>query len=190
MLQHAFKEWAVICKALALGRQAVILRKGGIAEDSADFRLVQTRFWLLPTYTHQQRAGIKPEAVPLLEQAEAEKPRAGVLRLTHFAHVTGFYHVHELPAVLILNSLHMWSEATVEARFAYRRPGLYVMPVRIYRAAQPLEVPDLPLYAGCRTWVELEQPLPTDGAVPVLDDEAFHDLERTLDKLLNPTAFA
>ena len=31
MLKHAFKEWAVICQALATGRQALVLRKGGVA---------------------------------------------------------------------------------------------------------------------------------------------------------------
>ena len=36
MLRHAFKEWAVICKALAEGRQALILRKGGIAVTTFD----------------------------------------------------------------------------------------------------------------------------------------------------------
>ncbi len=71
MLKHAFKEWAVICQALALGRQALILRKGGIAESTGDFQLEQTRFWLFPTYAHQQHAGIKPEAVPLLERVQA-----------------------------------------------------------------------------------------------------------------------
>ena len=37
LLKHAFKEWAVICKALATGRQLLILRKGGIDEPGGDF---------------------------------------------------------------------------------------------------------------------------------------------------------
>ena len=69
MLQHAFKEWAVICKALAEGRQAIILRKGGIAEEGETFRLEHKQFWLFPTYLHQQETGIKPEAHALLAQA-------------------------------------------------------------------------------------------------------------------------
>ena len=39
MIRHAFKEWAVICKVLAEGRQALILRKGGIAERFQRFYL-------------------------------------------------------------------------------------------------------------------------------------------------------
>src|SRR5205823_6975738 len=130
------------------------------------------------------------EALPLLEQVEADRPPAGTVRLSHFAELSGVYHVHDLAAALMLPSLHLWSEDTVAARFRYRAPGLYVMPVRVYRAAGGHEIADLTEYAGCRSWVELRQPLPTGGATPVLDDAAFRDLLRTLDRVLNPTAFA
>src|SRR5262249_8886184 len=108
MLRHAFKEWAVICKALAEGKQALILRKGGVAETSGDFELEHTHFWLYPTYTHQQRDGIRPDALPLLEQAEGERPPAGTVRLSHFAEVTGVYHVRDLLPALMLAHLHIW----------------------------------------------------------------------------------
>ena len=189
MLRHALKEWAVICRALAEGRQAILLRKGGVAEAGGEFQVEHTRFWLFPTYVHQQREGIKPEALPFLEQAEAERPPEGVLRLCHFAEVAGVYHVHDVASVLKLSDLHLWSEATAHSRFAYRRPGLYVLPVRVYRAAQAVEVPDAPEYAGCKSWVELQRELPTDGAAPVLGAEAFRGLLRTLDERLDPTAF-
>jgi hypothetical protein len=190
MLKHAFKEWAVICRALALGRQAIILRKGGIAETGGEFQVEHSRFWLYPTYVHQQRDGIQPEAVPLLEQAETERPAPGMIRLTHFAEVPGVYHVHDLFPALLLAPLHIWSEETVRKRFEYRQPGLYVLPVRVYRAERSFELIEPPAYAGCRSWVELEQELPTTGAVPVLDDDAFRDVQIKLDRLLNPTALA
>jgi hypothetical protein len=190
MLKHALKEWAVICRALAEGRQALLLRKGGIAEAGGEFQVEHARFWLYPTYVHQQRAGIKPEALPLLEQVEAERPPAGVVRLTHFAEVAGIYHVYDLVPALILNHLHLWSEETVRMRFAYRTPGLYVLPVRVYRSAWVYELAEKPEYAGCRSWVELDRELVTEGATPVLAEDAFDDLVRTLGKVLNPTALA
>src|SRR5262249_54839090 len=155
------------------GRQSLILRKGGIAEHGGAFQVEHTRFWLFPTYVHQQQTGIKPEALPLLEQVEAERPPAGVIRISHFAEVEGIYHVHDLPPVLLLAHHYLWSEETVRARFAYRQPGLYVLAVRVYRAAQVHELPDTAYYAGCRSWVELERELPTEGAVPVVDDKTF-----------------
>jgi hypothetical protein len=190
MLKHAFKEWAVICDALSEGRQALILRKGGIAESTSEFQLEHTRFWLFPTYVHQQRAGIKPEAVPLLERVEARRPPTGTIRLSHFAEVAGVYRLQDMVGALLIRNLHLWSDETVQARFAYRWPGLYVMPVRVYQALQVTELPDTASYAGCRTWVELERELPTEGATPALDDAEFDDVRKRLDHLLKPTALA
>jgi hypothetical protein len=190
MLKHAFKEWAVICKALAEGRQALIIRKGGIAEPEGDFQVEHNRFWLFPTSVHQQRAGVQEEALPLLEAALAERPPAGVVRLSHFAEVGGVYRLHTLPPALLLSHLHLWSNDTVAERFTYRSPGLYVIPVRVWKAAEVFELPDTPHYQGCRSWVELERELPTAGATPVLTEKKLDDLHRQLDVLLNPTAFA
>jgi hypothetical protein len=190
MLRHAFKEWAVICQALATGKQSLILRKGGIAETGGAFAVEHTRFWLYPTYTHQQRSGLKAEALPLLEEVEKHRPPAGILRLSHFAEVLGMYHVRDELSALKLESLHFWSEETVTARFAYHRPGLYVLPVRVFRAKQVHDIPETEGYHGCRTWVELEHGLSTEGATPVLPEDDLQQLQRTLDILLHPTAYA
>lgn len=190
MLDVAFKEWAVICAALTTGRQSIILRKGGIAEPDGTFRVEHRRFWLWPTYAHQQHVGIVPEAVPLLDQVEREKPADGKVRLAAFAEVAGIYHMHDAVGPLKLAGLHLWSMETVLARFRYREPGLFALAVRVFRLPAQLEVADRPEYAGCRSWIELGEGLPTRGAVPVLDDTAFRSLRRTLDALLNPTATA
>jgi hypothetical protein len=184
-LRIAFKEWAVICRALATGRQALILRKGGIAEAGGVFRPEHARFWLYPTYLHQQEMGIKPEAEPLLAEARAERSPASMLRLTHFAEVASVAEVRELDAALRLDGLHVWSEATVRQRFAYRNPGLFVLPVRVYRAAQAFDIVERPEYAGCKTWVELGEGLPTDRAVPVLGEDAFQTVLGTLKRVLS-----
>jgi hypothetical protein len=189
-LRHAFKEWAVICRALALGRQAIVLRKGGIAENSGEFQLEHTRFWLYPTYVHQQKDGVTSETAALFDEVESERPPQGIVRLSHFAEVKGVYHVHDPVGALRLAGMHGWSHNTVRKRFEYRRPGLYVLPVRVYRSLQSYDLPETDEFAGCRSWVELERELPTEGATPVLDDAAFDEVLRTLDRLLEPTAFA
>jgi hypothetical protein len=190
MLQYAFKEWAVICRALTEGRQSLILRKGGIAETTGDFAVEHTRFWLFPTYVHQQRQGIKAAAVPLLEQVEAERPPTGVVRLTHFAEVAGAYRVRNLTLALMLDHMHLWSEETVRSRFNYRHAGIFVLPVRVFQAAHEWDLPVTSSYEGCKSWVDLGRELPTEGARPVLGDKDFRDVLRSLDLLLNPTALA
>ena len=191
MLRHALKEWAVICRALADGRQAILLRKGGIAETAGEFRVEHTRFWLYPTFLHQQQHdGIKPDARPLLEEVTAHRPPNGTLHLDHFAEVEGIYHVHDIASVLKLSPLHLWSDDTALSRFRYKSPGLFVLAVRVFKVPQPIEVAELPAYAGCRSWVELNEDLPVHGAVPVLGDEEFRTVVRELERLLEPTAFA
>jgi hypothetical protein len=165
------------------------LRKGGISETNGTFAVEHRRFWLFPTYVHQQKTGIQPDAISLLEQAEAERPPAGTVRLSHFAEVTGIYHVKDAWLPHMLAHLHIWSEETVSQRFAYRQPGLYVLSVRVFKSAEVFELPDLVDYQGCRSWVELEKELPDQGK-PVLTDADVRDLRESLDLLLNPTALA
>jgi hypothetical protein len=182
--RQAFKEWAVICKALAEGRQALILRKGGIAEPGGSFRVEQPRFWLYPTYVHQQKEGITAGARPLLEQALAERPPEGTLQLSHFAEVAKVWHLTDLAAVERLAPLHCWSAEAVRARFEYRRPGLFVLAARVWRAAEVHELPETPVYAGCKSWVELDRELSTMEAAAVLSEEEFAGRLRTMEALL------
>src|SRR5262249_38484632 len=140
MLNNAFKEWAVICQALAEGKQALILRKGGIAEAGNTFRPEHNRFWLYPTYLHQQQHGIKPEYAELLQEVEKLQPAKGTVRLSHFVDVPCVYHVAELRNLLMLDGLHLWTEETVRQRFEYKHPGVYVLPARVYRMPHPFEL--------------------------------------------------
>ena len=50
----ALKEWAVTIKALTEGKLIMLLRKGGISEETRDFQLVSPAFYLLPAYEHQK----------------------------------------------------------------------------------------------------------------------------------------
>ena len=189
-LQHALKEWAVVCQALAEGKQSMLLRKGGIDEAAGAFVLEHTRFWLLPTYTHQQREGINEATLPLLEYVEANRPAPGVLRLTHWAEVTGVYQVGDVVPALLVSHLHCLSDDTVRKRFAYRSPGLAVLTVRVYRVPQAREVPDRPEYQGCHSWVTLQEVLSVEASTPVLDDASYRNVVHNLDLILTPTALA
>jgi hypothetical protein len=183
--RFAFKEWAVVCRALAEGRQAVILRKGGVAEEGGVFRPDYARFWLFPTYLHQKADGLKPAAAVSLPEVEGERPPADLARLTHYVEVPAAFRADRLEDVLDLDALHVWSEATVRQRFAYRVPGLYVLPARVFAVATPLTVLNRPEYDGCKTWVDLGEELPA-GGTPVLSDNAFAEVLDTIRRRLSP----
>lgn len=172
MARFAFKEWAVVCRALAEGQQTLILRKGGIAEEGGVFRPDHARFWLFPTYLHQKADGLKPSAAAWLRDVERDRPPTDVVRLTHYVEVPAAVRADRLEQVLDLDLYHVWSAATVRQRFAYRAPGLYVLPARVFALTTPMDVPNRPEYDGCKTWVDLGEGLPASGA-PVLADSAF-----------------
>ena len=167
MLSIAFKEWAVICEALAAGRQSLILRKGGIAEEGGVFRPEHSEFLLYPTHFHEHKAGIKPEFLPLLEHAEATKSSMGTIRFTHFVCVESVTHLTNLDDALALDSQHAWTPDVVKQRFHYRTPGLFVLNVRVFRLPEAHVVTERPEFAGCKTWVTLDTSIDTTGATPV-----------------------
>ncbi|MGL4554809.1 MAG: DUF1802 family protein [Gemmataceae bacterium] len=151
----ALKEWESIRAALRDGRQSLLLRKGGIHEPGGAFRVEHGRFWIYPTFMHQGD----------------ERPGVDVA-LDTVAEVVAVHHAAELAAVERLAGLHAWSADAVAKRFRYRAPGLFVLTVRVY-TAEAHAVTETPAYAGCKSWVTLDEPLAVRGATPVLDDDAF-----------------
>ena len=164
MLNIAFKEWAVICKALADCRQTIILRKGGIADEGGLFKPEHDRFWLYPTYVHQQTAGIKPQALPQLQQVEADRPPVGIVRIQHFVEVTAVRFLDTLETALAIGPSHIWSEETIRQRFHYRKPGLFELTVKVTAIPMAIDIQETPEYAGCKTWVTLEKVISTENS--------------------------
>lgn len=172
-MRTAFKEWAVIVEALGRGRQSVILRKGGIAEEEGLFRVDHPRFLLLPTQFHQHQDHIVPEAADLAAAAAAAAPPPDRLRIQFAAEVVGWRALASLHEAGTLAGLHLWTPGTIASRFTWGgEDSIVLMALRVFRLAQPAELAMRPEYGGCRSWVSLEQDLSTTGATPVLDDAA------------------
>jgi hypothetical protein len=169
----AFKEWAAICQALGSGQQSLILRKGGIHEGEQGFRVAHPEFWLYPTYLHEGADQLVSGAAPLLAVANASRPEAGTICFSYYAQVAEVYEICDEAHALGLAGLHFWSEATVRQRFHYRQPGFFALVVRVWALSKPVVIEELPRFAGCRSWVELSEPLSTAGLVAVLSDKEF-----------------
>jgi hypothetical protein len=179
----AFKEWAVVCAALATGRQAIILRKGGIDEGREGFRVKHQEFWLLPTRFHQDASQLTADAEPLWRQVLQQQPPAGTFLIDLYAVVQEVFEVSDLKVLERLAGEHILSKQTVEQRFHYRQPGLFVLAVRIYRIPQPHSVADNPYIAGCKSWVELPEALSIDESKAVLDDASFAKRSACIERL-------
>jgi len=174
VVRAALKEWAVICGALGDGRQALLLRKGGILETKRGFEVIHRDFWLFPTYLHQKAEDLVPSARAELPGVQASAPPAGWLDLQLHATVTDEVKLTDLDRLKALEGLHLLSWDCVAGRFHYRnRPGLHVLVLRVWRRAAPLRLPNTAGYDGCLSWVELDEPVSREGLAPVLSDAAF-----------------
>jgi hypothetical protein len=182
----AFKEWAVVCAALGSGRQSIILRKGGIDEGRDGFRVEHNEFWLLPTRFHQDPSQLAPDAQPLWQETQRAQPASGTFSVDLYAVVQSVFELQNESDVERLAGLHILSAETIQQRFHYRHPGLFILSVRMYRIPAAYEVADSPHIAGCKSWVELPAPLSTTGAAPVLDDAAHAQELQRIHQLLKP----
>lgn len=164
----ALKEWAGVCQALLDGRQTVLLRKGGIAEEDGRFGPEYPRFWLLPTAFHELEQGLRPGAGG--SSNPLAPPPAGFVDLPGLGLLTDWAYLDHPEALSAMEGEHVLAEETVLRRFRYRRPGIWVLGLRVYRAPAPRRVVDRPEYAGCKSWVALDPPPATTGLVPVLEE--------------------
>lgn len=175
-----FKEWAIVCEALGSGRQSIILRKGGIAEGHDGFRFKHERFFLFPTFFHEQ---LSKTTLP----AQTPMPAAtqGLVRIDYLAHVEWSALVQDLEKLKKLAPLHIWSHQVVEERFRYCQPeGVNVAFLRIYKLSRPWEFPGTPQHGGCRSWVELPSVPEEISLTPVLDDSPHQTRAEQLRRIL------
>lgn len=174
--RFALKEWAAVCAALTHGRQSILLRKGGIAEAADEFRVEHPEFWLYPTRFHQASDELLPDADALPGDPAAAAPPPGTVELSLYGVVSDVFQINATEQLGTLTGLHVLAPSTLLKRFEYRQPGLNVLLVRIYRRAEPFLISESPHFAGCHSWVDLRNKLPTSGLSPVVDDRTFDAL--------------
>jgi hypothetical protein len=170
----ALKEWAVAAEAVARGDMLVTLRKGGIREK--EFLVRGERFWLLPTYEHQNAAQTKQVWHRELDALQAHAPRSDApqVALRCLCEVHAAHALEDARQVDALDRFHVWTPAYMQERLGWRpRKPLWAVVVRAYARAEPLLVPRDPAFDGCRSWVELAEEPPEEDLLPALTDEAF-----------------
>ena len=186
---HALKEWAVAVDALEQGNMMMLLRKGGIKEESNRFTVAHNPILLYPTYEHQQPNLLKSEyAAQVTPVTSGWHPET--VRIGSWAEITDILLVSDERAVATLLPYHIWNEKFVSDRLRWKpRQSLFILLLRTYRLPQPQLITYRPEYGGCRSWIDLAEPINIEDAVPVLDDATYTQKVTQLRNLLTASGY-
>ena len=154
-MMKALKEWATVITALENGDQTVLLRKGGILETGSGFKVEDKKFALFPTYEHQDNSSLKSQFYRYLSDVREQKPRDGFNRITSYAEVLAEHDVSSMQKMEELSDFHIWSDSYMVERMNWMpaKPMTAIF-LKVYKVA-PTEIPVLPEYHGCKSWIEL-----------------------------------
>ena len=169
----ALKEWSAVVHALLVGRQRVLLRKGGIKEKR--FEVAAEEFLLFPTVAHSHAQRVRPEHRDLLQPAAADSTDEHLL-VRAAAKVIAVQEVNRPEGLAAIEDLHIWTAESVRAdRLDFRpRHKLAVLVVSAIPLAEPVQIIRTPEYAGCKSWVELS--VRPNLSAPVYDDAALAEV--------------
>ena len=152
---EGLKEWATVVKALEQGKQTVILRKGGILETASGFKIETKKFFLFPTWEHQEPKHVKPEFHDFLNEVLDKKPKKGFNKISSYAEVLFEKDIESNEIINQLSSFHIWSDSYIQERRNWK-------PEKPMKAVflKIIKIPefDLPLkseFSGCKSWIEL-----------------------------------
>jgi hypothetical protein len=170
---HAFKEWAVAVEALEQGKTIMLLRKGGIKEEGNRFKVAHNHVLLYPTYEHQQPNLLKAEYAPLVNPVTSGW-HPETVRIGSWAEITDILLVSDESVVAELLPYHIWNEQFVSDRLKWKaRQPLYILLLRTYQLPQPQTIPYRAEYGGCRSWIDVVEPISLEGKVPVFTDAEY-----------------
>lgn len=153
----ALKEWAAVVRALELGAQSLLLRKGGIVEPDGTFHLEHSHFLLYPTYEHQKAELLKAPFRHLVEETQNSR-KGQLVRITSQAHVRHAHCLRSLADAEPFFERHIFTRDFIQQRLDYK-PGrpLWAVDVEVSPLPEPLEFMETQEMVGCRSWVAVPQ---------------------------------
>ncbi|MGA9172386.1 MAG: DUF1802 family protein [Thermoactinomyces sp.] len=171
----ALKEWAVIVEALGEGKQILVMRKGGIAEETRHFEVRSDRFFLYPAYEHQKEELLKPEYKgEIAKTLQSWSPEQKTATIKYFAELYEDIEVMDEEALFRLAPHHIWTNDFAHERLKWKKKlPLHLLLLRVYRLDQPVQIPVRPEYLGCKSWHEVPEELAEYSGEPVMEDQAF-----------------
>ncbi|MEG4963558.1 MULTISPECIES: DUF1802 family protein [unclassified Microcoleus] len=184
---RALKEWNVAVNALELGQTIMLLRKGGISEQAGQFNVADKQVLLYPTFEHQQPDLLKPEFADRVKTVESGW-HPEVIKIGNWAEITDVFLVAWEPAITALFPYHIWNEKFVSDRLKWKQnQPIYILLLRVYRLPEIREIPYIPEYGGCRSWIDLADPISLEGTKAVLSDREYIERSNQIRNLIaNP----
>ena|SRR2546428_167544 len=168
----ALKEWASVIAALGRGEQVILIRKGGIADPK--FGLEASRFYLFPTNFHDG-GGQPPSAVPI----------------THWCEAVRTWEIRDLDILLRLEPLVVFDRQTLEMRYRFRSDqAVHVIAVRTWALPVVVPITMTEAYAGCRSWVSLDEEIDINDSRPVLEDAKLQEKIEQISSILSWNSLA
>lgn len=163
----SLKEWSTVIDALGRGEQVILIRKGGIADPK--FGLEAEQFYLYPTYFHHQGG-------------DEHRPS---VTITHWCEVVRTWSIRDLDLLHRVAPLVAIPEDTLEARYRFRPDqALHVIGVRVYALPRAAGVVFRDEYAGCKSWLSVDEEIDISGSIPVISEAALQAKLGAIDSLL------
>jgi len=185
-LSHALKEWSVAVEALEAGKTIMLLRKGGIREASKNFEVPYRQVWLYPTYEHQKPHLLKPEYASKVTPVESGW-HPETVRIGSCAEITRVLSVTDSEKIEALEAYHIWNEQMISDRLKWKhRQPLSVLLLRVYLLPQPAIIPYNEVYKGCKSWLDLVEPISLENVTPVLSDRSYDRQIAAIENLVHP----
>lgn len=173
----ALREWAAAVEALASGRQVIVLRKGGIAEETKEFKVESPSFYLFPSYEHQKPHLMKEEAREAVVRTQEEaSAHPDTVRLAYYAEVAHDLEVTDEETLHRLDELHVWTHDYAAERLKWKKTKpLHVLVLRVFELEEPALLPVDESYGGCKSWLRIPS-IHTTASRPVLSDDKFAEM--------------
>lgn len=160
-----FKELASVCAAIGAGKQALLLRKAGLRESTADSVFENRSFYLLPTHYHEKGKG---------------KAQDGFSISLH-VHIIQSGDLLEWPVIEKLLPLTAYDPKTIREHFESRDENLlHFAHIRAFRLEPVWLLPASPSLSGCRSWFELPHPPAGLTETPVPETEITRQTAKLL----------
>lgn len=130
-------------------------------------------FVFFPTLFHQQRESVVPAAQARFDMISPTLSAAW-LRIEYVARVAEWHRLTGFDKVEILAGQHVWKNEVLRERFDWgREEGIFAIALRVFKLAAVSDLPNLPEYGGCKSWIELASDISVNDARPVLDEDTF-----------------